>query len=246
MALSWSSWGWLSSVSAKETFQPTEKAGFFGFGDGGSGLRLERALLTALFAELLTTFTRLLATRFAGTKLVAWFLRLFAAGGAIIVARRTVGIASLTIFMTLRTEIRAAFAARISVGGWLFRLAADLPALGWASFSFWRKDFELGFGFDDSFGGDRFDFDRSRRSHGSDDGDWGGGSGLLCGDGCGGLLDVGWRFDDRCRSGLGRERIFVLALVVNDLNGGRLIAAGGGFFAGGWGGRAGAFAARQA
>lgn len=72
--------------ASEEAFQPAEKAGFFGFGDGWRGFRLERALFALLFAELLATFAGIFATGLAGAKLVAGFLRLFAAGGAIIAA----------------------------------------------------------------------------------------------------------------------------------------------------------------
>jgi len=196
-----------------------------------------------LFAAL----AGLLATGFAWAKLVTRFLRLFAAGGTIIRACRTFGIAGgLTVFVTLRAEIRTAFAPRIGAGGRLFRLATDFPALGRAGFIFGREDFEFCLGFDDRLGGERIGFDRSRCGHGSDNSDWGGGSGLLCGDGRGWLLDLDWRFNDRGGSGLGRERVFVLCLVVNDLDGGRLVSAGSGvlFCGGGRGWRTGALAAR--
>jgi hypothetical protein len=243
-------------VASEEAPQPAEKARFLGFGNGGRGLRFKRALLTAWFAGLLFACAKcfaaiagLLATGFAGAKLVACFLRLVAAGRSIIRARRPIGIASgLTVFMALRAEIRAAFAARISAGGGLFRLTADFPALRGANIFLGREDFEFSFGFYDCLGGGRFGFDRSRRGHGSDDSGWGGGSGLLCGDGRGGLLDLDWRINDRGGSGHGRERVNVFTLVVNDLDGGRLVGAGGGVFVccGGRGGRTRAFAARQA
>lgn len=147
----------LGGVAAKEAFQPAEEAGFFGFGDGGCRRRFKRALLAAWFAglllacaELFFAFAELFTTGFAGAKLVARFLRLFAAGWTIIAACRTVGIAGgLTIFMPLWAEIRAAIAARIGAGGGLFRLATNFPALGWAGFFFRREDFEFCLGFDD-------------------------------------------------------------------------------------------------
>jgi hypothetical protein len=150
--------------------------------------------------------------------------------------------------MTRRTKIRAAVAAWISTGGWLRRLTADFPALSRASFFFGRKDFEFSFGFDDRLRSGRIGFDRGRSGHRGDDSDRGSGSRLLGGDGRDGLLDVGWRFDDSGGSGLGSERVFVFGLVVNDLDRGRLISAARGVFVcgGGWGGRAGALAARQA
>lgn len=131
-----------SRVAAEESFQPAEEAGFLGFDGGRRWLRFEGALLTALFAELFFTLAGLLATGFAGAKLVARFLRLFATGGTIIRACGTVGIArGLTVFVPLRAEVRAAFAARIGAGARLFRFAADFPALGMAGVFFGRKDF---------------------------------------------------------------------------------------------------------
>jgi hypothetical protein len=107
-------------------------------------------LLAELLAALATLFTA-----FTWAEFVAWFLRLFAAGGAIIVARRTVGIAGLTIFMTLRTEIRAALVAGIGAGGRLVGLATDLPALGWSGFFLGGKDLQFSFGFYDRLRGGR-------------------------------------------------------------------------------------------
>jgi hypothetical protein len=239
----------LGRVTTEESLQPTEETRFLGFGDGGRGFRFERALLAAWLAGLLlaraesfAAIAGLLTTGFAGAKLVACFLGLVTACG-------TIGIASgLTIFMALRAEIRAAFAARIGAGGGLFRMAADFPALSRAGFFFGREDFEFCLGFDDRLGRGRIGFGRSRRGHGGDDSGRGGGSGLLCGDGRGGLLDLNWRFNDRGGSGHGRERVNVLTLVVNDLNGGRLVGACGGVFVccGGGSGRTGALTARQA
>jgi hypothetical protein len=242
-------WSLLGSITAEEAFQPAEEAGFFGFGHGGCGLRFKCALLATWFAglffartELLAAIAGLLTTGFAGAKLVAGFLRLVLTGWTIAIA------GGLTVLMALRAEVRAAFAARINAGGWLVRLAADFPALSGANIFLGREDFEFCFGFYDCLGGGRFGFDRNRRGHGSDDSGRGGGSGLLCGDGRGGQLDLHWRFNDRSRSGHGRERVNVLMLVVNDLDGGRLVGAGGGVFVccGGGSGRTGALAARQA
>jgi len=129
-------------------------------------------------------------------------------------------------------------------------LAADFPALGRAGILLGRENFEFSFGFNDRLGGGREGFDRGLRRNWSDEGDGGGGfrSGLLHGDERDGLLDLGWCFDDSDGSGLGCERVFVLGLVVNDLNGGRLVGAGGGVLvcSGGWGRRAWALTARQA
>jgi len=251
--------GLLSSVAGKEAFQPAEETRFFGFGHGRRGLRLERARLFATFAELFLALTKLLTafacrltTRFARTKIVARFPRLFAAGGAFIAANGHVFATSLglTVGMACRMKIRTAFAARIGAGSRLFRLAADLPALSRAGFLLGREDFEFGFGFNDRLGRGREGFDPGRSRFWCDDGDrvWGFCSGLLRGDGRDGLLDLRGRFNDCDRNRLGRERIFVLGLMVNDLDGGRLIAATGGIFihCGGGSGRTRALAARQA
>jgi len=90
-----SGWGrrsLLRGIAAEQTLQPTEKARFLGFGNGGRGLRFKRALFaTGLFTGLFFAFAKgfaaiagRLATRFAGAKLVARVLRLFAAGRTII------------------------------------------------------------------------------------------------------------------------------------------------------------------
>ena len=82
----------LGRIAAKEAFQPAEEARFFGFGNGRRGFRFKRALFaTGLFTRLFFAFTELLAaitgrltTRFAGAKLVARFLRLFATSRTIV------------------------------------------------------------------------------------------------------------------------------------------------------------------
>ncbi len=90
-----SGWGCRSlrrRIATKEALQPAEEAGLFGFGDGGRGLRFKRTLVATglftgwrfAFAERLATITGRFTTRFAGAKLVARFLGLFAAGRTII------------------------------------------------------------------------------------------------------------------------------------------------------------------
>jgi hypothetical protein len=238
----------LGGVAAEEALQPAEEAGFFLFGNGRRGLRLECARLFAAFAGLLpalakwfTALARRLATRFARAKLVARFLRL-------IVTSRTVIGAGRAILTPGGAKARAGIATRISAGIRLFGRTADFPALSRANLLLGRENFKFGFGFDNRFGSGGEGFDRGRGRNRCDvgDGDWCLGSGLLCGDGRGGLLGNGWRFNDSGRSGLGRERIFILCLMVNDLDGGRLIGAGGGVCGGGWSVRDGALAARQA
>lgn len=115
--------------------------------------------------EWLAAIAGWLATRFAGAKLVARFLRLFAAGRTIIGTSRTGVVAAgrLTFVVALRAEIRAAFAARIGAGGRFVGLTTDFPALSRAGHFLGGEDFEFGFGFNDSFGGGRFDFERCRR-----------------------------------------------------------------------------------
>jgi hypothetical protein len=146
-------------------------------------------------------------------------------------------------------KIRTTFAARIGVGSRLFRLTTDLPALGWTGFLLGRENLELGFGFNHRFGSGGEGFDGGRGCSRCDDGDrgWDCRSGLLCGHGHDGRLDIGHGFNSS-GNGCGRERIYVFGLVVNDLDGGRLIAAGDGIFvcSGGGSGRTRALAARQA
>ncbi len=90
----WGSCGFLGRIAAEETLQPTEEARFFGFGDGGRGLRFKRARLATIAelffawftglilacAEWFAAFAERFTTRFARAKLVARFLWLFAAG----------------------------------------------------------------------------------------------------------------------------------------------------------------------
>jgi hypothetical protein len=258
--LTWSgsSWSLLGGVAAEETFQPTEKARFLGFGDGGRGLRLKRAwLFTALvelffaFAERLFAFTREFTAGFARAKLVTWLTRLLVAGRALITANGHLSTASLglTVGKARRMKVRAAFATGIGAGSGLFRLTTDLPALGRTGFLLWRENLEFGFGLHHRFGsgGEGFYGDRScNRCNGGDRG-WVCRSELLCGHGHDGRLDFRHCFN-RSGNGRGCERIDVFGLVVNDLDGGRLIAADGSIFvcSGGGRGRTGALAARQA
>lgn len=151
--------------------------------------------------------------------------------------------------MARRVKIRTGIATRIGAGIRLFRGTADFPALSRANVLLGRENIELGFGFDDRLGSGSEGFDRGRGRSRCDVGygDWSHESGLLYGDGRGGLLGDDWRLDDSGGSGLGRERILILGLMINDLDGGRLIGTGDGVFVcgGGCSVRAGALAARQ-
>ena len=199
------------------------------------------------FAERFFAFTREFTTGFARAKLVTRFTRLLVAGRAFIAANGHLSTASLglTISMARRVKIRAAFAARIGAGSGLFRLTTYLPALSGTSLLLRRENLEFGFGFHHRFGSRGEGFDGGRSCNRCDDGDrgWVCRSGLLCGHGHDGRLDFRHCFDS---SGRGCERIHVFGLVVNDLDGGRLIAAGGSIFVCSGGGRTGALAARQA
>jgi hypothetical protein len=255
--LTWSGsgWGLLGGVTAKETSQPTEKARFLGFGDGGRWSWLKSAWLAALvelffaFAERLFAFTREFTAGFARAKLVTRFTRLLVAGRAFIAANGHLSTASLglTVGKARRMKVRAAFAAVIGAGSGLFRLTTDLPALGRTGFLLWRENFEFGFGLHHRFGSGGEGFYGGRSCNGCDDSDrdWICRSGLLRGHRHDGRLDFRHCF---YRRGNGCERIYVFGLVVNDLDGGRLIAAGGSIFvcSGGGRGRTGALAARQA
>ena len=156
----WCGLGLHCGIATEKTFQPTKEAGFFGFGDGGRGFWLKRALLTT-FAGLLLALTEwfaafawLFATGFAWAKLVARILRLFATGRPVIAADRL-------IVAARRTEIRATFATRVGTGGRLCGLTTNFPALRRADVLLGREDFEFGFGFNDHLGGGLEGFDRS-------------------------------------------------------------------------------------
>jgi len=227
----------LGLIAAEEALQPAEEAGFLGFGNGWRGLRLKCARLLATFAgllpalaELFTTLARLFATRFTRTKLVARLLRLVVTSRAVIGARRLVGGAGRAIFAPGWAEARAGIATGISTGIRLFGGTADFPALGRTNFLLGWENLELGFRFDDRFGNRSRRFDRSRGGNRCNfgDGGWCGDGRLFCRNERGGLFRGGRRFDDSGRSRLGCERVFVLCLMVNDLDGGRLIGAGGG------------------
>jgi len=242
--------GLLGRVAAEEALQPAKEAGFFGFGHGRRGRRLERAWLFAARARLFTALTGLLAPGFAGAKLVTRFLRLVITSQTIIGASRLIGIPSRTVLMARRPEIRTGIPTRISASFRLCRGTADFPALCRTRFFLRREYIEFGFGCDHPLRSGRMGFDSSRSRGESDlsDGGWGCRNSLFWRDGRGRWLDDGWRFNDSGGNGLGCERIFVFGLMGNDLDGGRLIGAGNGAFfcGGGWSGRTGALAARQA